>query len=208
MAYILHGENDRYGYFASLFFAIGLVAVFDLFPRLLRNGLFVLWLAASVFFAYKMTERWQAAARITAGLLSDFRWQDASEVYVLASPDNYQGIPIFKDFSRENLAIKHALKYLADKPAKGSFYQVAQFNLTTSEDSFTTRRDDATGHFHLQFKQWGNWWWRYGMGLGDYQNEQYRFRTDGNGCRVEMKQWPPKEGRVFILAQGNRWEEL
>ncbi len=208
VAYILHGENDRYGYFASLFFCIGLVAVFCLFPRLLRNGLFLLWLASSVFFTHKMTERWQVANCITAGLLSDFRWQEASEVYVLASPDNYEGIPIFKDFSRENLAIKHALKYLADKPAKGSFYQVAQFNLTTSEDGFTARRDDDIGHFHLQFHQWGNWWWRYGMGLGDYQTEQYRFRTDGNGCRVELKHWPPKERAVFIVAQGNRWEEL
>lgn len=208
VAYILHGENDRYGYLASLFFFIGLVAQFAFFPRWLRNGLFAAWLMASVFFLHKMTGRWQQSARITSSLMHDFRWQDASEVYVLASPENYQGIPMFKDFSRENLAIKHALRYLADKPCEAEFYQVAQFNMTSPTDGFTASRDSVAGVFRLEFKQWGNWWWLYGMGLGDYQTEQYRFRTDGNGCRVEMKLWPPKEGAVFIVAQGGHWQEL
>ncbi|GEM_PF-457818 len=208
VAYVLHGENDRYGYLPSLFFFIGLVAVFDFFPRWLRNGLFAAWLFTSVFFLQKMTTYWQESARIVTNLLADFRWQDAPEVYVLASPENYHGLPMFKDFSRENLAIKHALRYLADKPSDGNFHQIAQFNLTSPTDGFTASRDSATGIFRLQFKQWGNWWWLYGMGLGDYQTAQYRFRTDGNGCRVEMKQWPAKPGAVFIVAQGDRWEEL
>lgn len=208
VAYILHGENDRYGYLASLFFFMGLVAVLDFFPRWLRNGLVGVWLLASAFFLQKMTGYWQESARLTSSLLNDFRWQDASEVYVLASPENYQGIPMFKDFSRENLAIKHALHYLADKPTQANFYQVAQFNLTSPTDGFTASRDSTAGIFHLEFNQWGNWWWRYGMGLGDYQTEQYRFRTDGNGCRVEMKLWPPKPETVFIVAQGGRWQEL
>lgn len=208
VAYVLHGENDRYGYLASLFFCIGLVAVFDLFPRWLRNGLYAAWLVASVFFLQKMTGRWHEGTKITTGLLRDFRWQNASEVYVLASPENYQGIPIFKDFSRENLAIKDALKYIGGKPTAGDFYQVAQFNLTSPTDGFTASRDTATGIFRLQFEQWGNWWWLYGMGLGDYQTEAYRFRTDGNGCRVEMKHWPPRPGAVFIVAQGDHWQEL
>ncbi len=208
VAYVLHGENDRYGYLASLFFCIGLVTVFDLSPRWLRNGLFTVWLVASAFFLQKMTGRWQEGTKIATGLLRDFRWQDASEVYVLASPENYQGIPIFKDFSRENLAIKDALKYIGGKPTSGDFHQVAQFNLTSPADGFTASRDSTAGVFRLQFEQWGNWWWLYGMGLGDYQTEQYRFRTDGNGCRVEMKHWPPKPGAVFIVAQGDRWQEL
>ncbi|MBI1227846.1 MAG: hypothetical protein GC192_21615 [Bacteroidetes bacterium] len=208
VAYILQGENDRYGYLPSLFFFFGLVVLFDSFPRWLRNGLFATWLLASTFFLQKMTGYWQQSARITTSLLDDFRWQEASEVYVLAMPENYHGIPMFKDFSRENLALKHALHYLANKPSDAQFYQVAQFNLTNTTNGFTASRDSTAGIFRLQFNQWGNWWWLYGMGLGDYQTEQYRFRTDGNGCRVEMKQWPPKPGTVFIVAQGGRWEEL
>lgn len=208
VAYILHGENDRYGYFASLFFFMGLVSLTNIFPKTLRYGVLITYLVASYIFLNSITKDWKHATEFTHSLLKDFRWQDAPEVYVLASPDNYQGIPIFKDFSRENLAIKHALKYLADKPAKGEFHQVAQFNMTDRYNSFRMNRDSCSGFFLLQFNQWGNWWWLYGMGLGDYQNEQYRFRTDGNGCRVEMKEWPPKEGSVFIVAQGGSWQEL
>ncbi|MBI5916108.1 MAG: hypothetical protein HY842_12095 [Bacteroidetes bacterium] len=206
VAWILQGENDRYGYLASLFFLIGLVALLQFFPRWLRCGLLAAWLLVSVFLLQKMSVNWQQSACIVNGLLRDFRWPDAPEVYVLAFPENYNGVPMFKDFSRKNLALKHALRYVGGQKPVGDFYQIAQINLTSPTDGLTANLD-SVGVFRLQFKQWGNWWWLHGIGTGDYQTEQYRFRTDGNGCRVELKK-PPKPGAVFIYSDGGRWRDL
>lgn len=205
VAWILHGENDRYGYFASLFFLIGLVAVLQFLHLYIRYGFFACLLMISIFYLQRMTTYWQESTRIVNGLLKDFRWSDAPEVYVLAFPDNYQGVPMFKDFSHQNSTLKDALKYLANKPTKGIFYQVAQFNMTSPEDGLRVETDTA-GVFHVQFNQWGNWWWLHGIGTWNYETEQYRFSVDGNGSKVEMKK-APVQGAVFIYSTGKAWEE-
>ncbi len=206
LAWILQGENDRYGYLASLFFFLGLAALLQYLHRYIRYGVFATLLMISVFFLQRMTIYWENSARVVSHLQEGFRWEDASEVYVLAFPENYQGVPMFKDFSREDLALKDALKYLAKKEIKGSIYQIAQFNMTSPEDGVSVARD-TDGAFHVQFNQWGNWWWRNGIGTWDYEAPQYRFTVDGNGSRVEMKQ-PPAPDAVFIFSNGDKWEEI
>jgi hypothetical protein len=204
VAWILQGENDRYGYFASLFFFMGLVALLQWLHRYIRYGLFGALLMISVFYLHRMTVYWQESARIVNGLVNSFRWQDAPEVYVLAFPENYQGIPMFKDFSHQNLALKHALKYLGGREPKGQFYQVAQFNMTSPEDGVSVAVD-TTGVFNVRFNQWGNWWWLHGIGAWDYETGQYRLTVDGNGSKVAMKQ-VPAAGAVFIYSKGKEWE--
>lgn len=206
VAWILQGENDRYGYFASLFFFLGLAALFQFFHRYIRYGLFVCLLMISVFYLNRMTIYWQESARIVEGLLDDFRWEEAPEVYVLAFPENYQGVPVFKDFSRQNLALKHTLKYLAGKDVRGTFYQVAQFNMTGPEDGVSVTMD-STGMFNVKFNQWGNWWWLHGIGTWNYETDQYRFTVDGNGSQVKMNQ-APAPGAVFIFSNGAAWGEV
>jgi hypothetical protein len=203
VAWVLQGENDRYGYLASLFFFAGAVALLQFFHRYIRFGLLAVWLLVSVFYLNKITTGWQNSARIVHGLLKDFRWTEAPEVYVLAFPENYDGLPMFKDFSRQDLALKHALKYLAGKETAGKFYQIAQFNMTSPADG-TSVEVDSAGVFHVKLNQWGNWWWRNGLGALDYETERYRFFAEGNGSRVELKQ-PPAAGAVFIYSVGEKW---
>ncbi len=203
VAWVLQGENDRYGYLASLFFFAGAVALLQFFHRYIRFGLLAVWLLISVFYLNKITTGWQHSARIVHGLLDDFRWTDAPEVYVLAFPENYDGLPMFKDFSKQDLALKDALKYLAGKETSGKFYQIAQFNMTSPADG-TSLEVDSAGVFHVKFNQWGNWWWRNGVGTLDYETERYRFNVEGNGSRVELKQ-APAAGAVFIYSTGEKW---
>ena len=206
VAWILQGENDRYGYFASLFFFMGLVALLQFFHRYIRFGIFTALLMMSVFYLNRMTVNWQENARTLKGLLDGFRWEDAPEVYVLAFPENYNGVPMLKDFSHQDLALKHALKYLTGKEANGDFYQVAQFNMTMPEDGVSVSVDSA-GVFDVQFNQWGNWWWLHGIGAWNYETDQYRFTVDGNGSKVEMKK-APAAGAVFIYSNGKEWGEV
>ena len=204
VAWILNGENDRYAYFASLFFFMGLMAVLHFLPKILRYGTFATLLLISVFYFNKMVNYWENGSRIFYSLLEDFRWQDAPEVYVLAFPENYEGIPVFKDFSKNDLALKDALKYGAGKEVKGRIYQVAQFNMTSPEDGVSVEKATKK-RFSVTFNQWGNWWWHNGIGTWNYETPKYRFTVKGNGSRVEIKD--PAPGSVFIYSVGGKWHE-
>jgi len=204
VAWVLHGENDRYGYFASVFFFMGLTALLFYLPRILRYGAFATLLLLSVYFMNRTVRFWGNGSRIFYSLLEDFRWQNAPEVYVLAFPENYAGIPVFKDFSRQDLAPKDALKYSAGKELKGQVYQIAQFNMNSPEDGVSVKTG-STNRFSVTFNQWGNWWWRNGIGTWNYETGKYRFTVEGNGSKVEIKD--PAAGAVFIYSIGGKWYE-
>jgi hypothetical protein len=112
---------------------------------------------------------------------------------------------MFKDFSRQDLALKSALKYLVKKPTKGQFYQVAQFNMNTPEDGFTATVD-STNIIKLEFHEWGSWWWRHGLGTGSYERDQYEFRNASKGCEIEIKK--AANDAVFIYSDGAKWKEV
>ncbi len=205
VVWLLHGENDRYGYFASLFFYIGLVALFQSFNNWIRYFFYAFFLTVSIFNLNKINTYWQESTTVVQGLLNDFRWEESSEIYVLAFPENYKGIPMFKDFSRQDLALKSALKYLVDKPVKGQFFQVAQFNMNTPSDGFNVEVD-AAGIIKLEFYEWGSWWWRNGLGTGPYEREQYNFSTLPKGCEIKIKE--VAADAVFIYSDGKKWKEV
>lgn len=205
LVWLLHGENDRYGYFASLFFYMGLIAFFQFFNKRMKYFLYAAFLFVSIYNLNKINNFWKNGADVVNGLLADFKWENNSEIYVLAFPENYQGIPMFKDFSRQDLALKSALKYLAKKTAKGQFYQVAQFNMNTPEDGLTATVD-SVNVIRLEFHEWGSWWWRHGLGTGSYEREQYDFRNASKGCEIEIKK--ATKDAVFIYSDGARWEEV
>lgn len=205
VAWVLHGENDRYGYLASLFFFAGLVALLQFFERGIRYGFYVLSIVISLSFTVQLNSYWKNSTAVFNGLLHDFRWEKNSEIYVLAFPENYKGIPMFKDFSRQDLALNHALKYIGNKPATGKFYQIAQYNLNTPNDGLSATVD-SIGTINLEFHEWGNWWWRNGIGTGGYETEKYIFKTLPKACEIKIKE--ATEDAVFIYADGDKWNEI
>ena len=205
VVWLLHGENDRYGYFASLFFYMGLIALIQFYNKKIQWLLYGMFLFISVFNLIKINNYWKNSAAIVNNLLADFKWENNSEVYVLAFPENYKGIPMFKDFSRQDLALKSALKYLAIKPTKGKFYQVAQFNMNTPNKGLFEKKD-TSGLIKLEFHDWGSWWWRHGMGAGLYQTDQYDFHPVSKGCEIKIKKAAPDA--VFIYSDGSEWREV
>ena len=205
VVWLLHGENDRYGYFASLFFYIGLIALFQFFNKKIKWLLYGVFLFASIFNLVKINNYWKNSAVVVNNLLADFKWEKNPEVYVLAFPENYKGIPMFKDFSRQDLALKSALNYLAKKPTDGKFYQVAQFNMNSPNDGLFEKKD-TSNLIKLEFQEWGSWWWRHGLGAGAYETDQFIFNPVSKGCEIKIKNAAPDA--IFIYSDGSEWREV
>lgn len=201
--WLLHCENDRYGYFASLFFYFGLISLLCFLPKILKYPILIALVGISIFQLQKMATYWQQNAQVINSLLDDFRWENTPEIYVLAMPENLKGTPLLKDFSGEHLMLRHALKYGKGIELKGDIFQIAQYNLAGPEDGLTVT-SDSTHHFKTQFNQWGNWWWRNGIGTGSYDTEKYEFKSISRGSEIWIKD--PKEGAVFIYSDGGKWK--
>ncbi|MCB9288857.1 MAG: hypothetical protein H6560_16230 [Lewinellaceae bacterium] len=204
--YLLHVENDRYGYLASAFLFLGFSTVLSFLPRRFYLLLAIGYLGLSGFFLRRTNQWWQQSTAIYYRLLDGFRWYEAPAVYLLNLPANYQGVLMFHDFSGEGVAFRDALKYIRRKPYEGDIYEIAQYNLATPKDDVSVRID-STNELTVTFNQWGNWWWHKGLGMGGgYKTEQYQVINHGQDYRLVLDSIP--DGAVFLYQTDGEWEAI
>ncbi len=204
--YLLHIENDRYGYLASAFLFLGLSAVLSFLPPRAYLLLAVGYLGISSLFLWRTNRWWEQSTTVYYRLLDGFRWYDAPAVYLLNLPANHQGALLFHDFSGKGLAFRDALQYIKGKPYKGDIYEVAQYNLAIPGDDVSVRID-STRQLTVEFNQWGNWWWHKGLGMGGgYTTENYQVINHGQYYRLLLESVP--EGAVFLYQSGGEWKAV
>ncbi|MFN7116175.1 MAG: hypothetical protein ACK4TA_05210 [Saprospiraceae bacterium] len=203
--YLLHVENDRYGYIPSMFFGVFLAALVALFPRWVRLTVLAGWLFVSAFYLEKTIHFWSVSTDIYYSLINKFDSYNKDEVYLLNLPDNYNGVLLFRDMSGEERAFSDALQYIRHKPYTGKIHEVAQYNMTTAMDGAKAQRD-STGAIVVTFNQWGNWWWHNGIGASSYEKKEYSFEPKGQSFELRLKEKPVNA--VFIYQMGANWELL
>ncbi|MEO5673567.1 MAG: hypothetical protein ABIQ74_02875 [Chitinophagales bacterium] len=203
MVTLLIGENDRYGYFASMFFWLMMVMLFSTLPKKLFYGLCLIILVISVFLTLKTVMWWRDSARIYYSLLDDFRWYDRDQVIVLNIADNYHGLLMYRIY-REPSALKEGLALIRHKEYKGSMYDVVNFNMMTPQDGVTVIKDSVNSLI-MKFNQGGNWWWREGIGAGDYENDVYGMHIDGD-VHIQFKSLLPNHAIIYQV--GGKWKEV
>ncbi len=201
-AWMLHVENDRYGYLASAFFAMALMSFAAPLRLRLGQAIAATWVGVALWLLVPLTQWWQQAQTVYGGLVHDFRWHDEPHVFVLACPDNYKGIFVFKDYSKKNIMVQAAVETLTGRKVLGQVHQVAMFNMNAPDEGVEVQ---AAGPDTLTvtLRQWGNWWWRNGIGASNYENEWYRFRKKGRSYVLVWKKRP--ERAVFIYSDGAKW---
>ncbi len=204
--YLLLVEHDRYGYLAAMFFWPFVAALLTLLPRWLRYAIVAVLLVLSGFLLHKTNRYWQESTQVYQALWKDFQWYDAKVVYVLNLPDNYNGVPLFRDNAGTHRALPDALQYLRRQPYEGQLYEVLQYNMTTPSDGVSVS-SDAAQMLTTTFRQWGNWWWRRGIGATNYETSAYTIRLDGQSFHLQLLEPPPTDA-VFIYQNGAGWERF
>jgi hypothetical protein len=198
-------ENDRYGYLASAFFYPFMASLLFLLPAILRwlliPGLFYFHFG----FFVEMVRDYSNSGRVLWSLLEDYRWEDAEEVYVLGSVDNYNGIWVFKDFSEESIVLKESLEFLKKEEVKGEIHTITQFNMKRPADGLRVQVYSPDSLAVIQ-KQFGTWFQARGRGAGNYESEKVRFHLREGKYNLKIKD--PDTARVYIYQDGLRWKEL
>jgi hypothetical protein len=202
---VLHIENDRYNYLASIFFFPLLVLLWSYLPRWAFWSISAAYLLCSVYFLRMTNQMWAESTKIYNSLIYSFDEYDAPAVFLLNLPENYKGAPMFGDYSDDNLAFLHTLQYLRRQPYEGAMYDVSQYNMTRPTGGATATRVDSTNTLKVEFNQWGNWWWHRGNGMGPgYERPAYKVESHGHHYFFIPKDIP--EGSVFLIQEGAAWK--
>lgn len=205
--YLQWSENDRYGYFAAAFLWMSAALILSVLPRWAFSIAISSLIVLSGYLLLKMNRIWGDAEKIYAGLVEDFRWYDRKEVVILASPDNYKGVWIMRIIGQDN-GFNEALALRRRTPFQGKMWEVAQFNMETPNDGVKVEKSetDTTGlTYKTSFPQFGNWWFRNGIGAGDYETDSYLFRTKEWHVETTLREKRPD--RVVIYPAGSKWME-
>ncbi|MFN0016486.1 MAG: hypothetical protein ACKVU2_18245 [Saprospiraceae bacterium] len=200
-----YSENDRYGYFASGFGWLGLVLLLSFLNKIhFRAALIVLALLSGKFLL-NINQCWIECEKISASLVEDFRWYDRDEVVILASPDNYQGVFMFRIIGQIN-GFNEALELRRRKPFKGAMWEVVQFNVIQPDYAISAEKDSTGMLYKIGFRQDGNWWWRNGIGALDYENERYDFKLKQWHAEIKLKE--KRANTAVIYPVGGKWHEV
>ncbi len=203
--YLQFSENDRYGYFATGFGWLGLALLLSFLPKIASRLLALGFLGVSLCLLLQMNRFWAESERICDSLVYDFRWYDRDEVIILASPDDYRGVFMFRIIGQIN-GFNEALELRRMRPFRGNMWEVAQFNIIDPAYGIRVERDSGGLQYNTAFQQDGSWWWRNGVGATDYSNERYVFRKKEWHMEVELKEKRPNTAVIF--PSGGRWIEL
>ncbi len=200
-----HYENDRYGYFASIFFYFGLTALLLTFGGRLKYSLCLIFIVICIYFGQHTIHKVQIAGDNIRGLINNFEWYDEQAIVIGGLPENLDGIYMFRDFSDEGVALKESLDWHRRKPYSGNIKVLSKYNM---------KNNDA--HLDMKFigkdsvQVWdmmpGSWFWRKGVGMGSYSN---------NGARIDMKEGyfnatfdEKMDSTLFIYPSGSNWTVL
>ncbi len=219
MYYLLAAGGDRYGYLPTAFGAITLsIAVAIVLQNLsfrVARGALVLgalsYLAIMAFVSKQQVQMWAESSFVQRSLVADFARfdpgaQHAAQVPILlTAADNYQGAYLFTDNHLPYQAFASSLRWLGNHTHTDSVREIVTFNQMDLLDS-TAAYINNLGEIELNFRQGGNWWWRGGLGLSDYEDDLVRV-TAGEPVRICFRQNLPS-GKPLLYQTGTTWAQL
>lgn len=195
-------QSDRYGYFASVFFCIGISFFLFSFLKKFANipafGLFFLFL----FLFNKTGKDWKDAQTLTNNLIDSYEWFDKENIYVTQLPDNYKGAYVFRNGFREAIEKHH------NKKVKGEITRTIWYNwLETDECIKSIPISSNPYQITATLDYGGKWWWWYGAGAGSYEKETHKFEKKGQSYTMTFKNFNP-ETDVVIYPCNGQWEAV
>jgi len=97
-----------------------------------------------------------------------------------------------------------ALTAISQQPIKSEIWEVAQYNMMTPTDGVSVQKTKPH-QLKVTFNQWGNWFWRNGVGVGPtHKREWYTANFKGQYYLLDLKTIPANT--VFIYQDGKEWK--
>ena len=193
-------ENDRYGYMASPFLFMGVTLLLSGLKKPIFRILMAIFLGFNIFLLVKTTHLWFKSERTMTHLIHDYRWWDTDEVLSLNTPDNFEGMYLFRIWG-EDSGIPETLAAFRRRKVPFKVQDVQRYNMVSDIDGVHVRVNTPDS-LTVSFNQWGTWWWR----APNYETPQYIVH-EGDACYT-LKLKPTTKKRVLIFQVADTWKEV
>lgn len=201
---MLLSENDRVGYISSMF----IFAILCLWLLKKKQKIFYFIFGCIIllnaYFLLKIVRYWNISNNIAYSFGKNFNYYDRKEIIILGIPDNYKGIWVLR---ADNSALKEFIEFKLHKKVNATIDEVANYNQTAYENGVNVKQEnDST--LYVTFKQYGNWWWKGGLGMSSYENEKYKITTDewcGYHLLIKNKD---QHNYTIIYPDNLQWKEF
>ena len=195
--YLFNTENDRLSYFFSL-------GLYQLIPFILIQFSFSIGIIASLAYSFfglhflnQQINKWYEAGTIHAKCIDSFVWMEASKIYVLNAPTNYNGVYEF----RNNERLPYALDFFNKYKDREKIVQVLSSNYTGLNDSTIVRiENDST--LHITLVNTGGWLMNEFVGASNYDSENFKVDIE-NGGSYHVTFHHKDSNAAYIYSSGN-----
>ena len=206
--YLQYSENDRYGFFPSAFIFMALSLALSYLPKKLFYVVSCAYLIFSGILLIKTNRMWMKSERVFSAISNNFHWWDNKEVCILNAAGDYKGVHMFRYWDDVS-GIIEAAEVFQKKKFTGHATEVVQYNMTTPTDGVNVKQI-APDTLLVTFNQWGNWWWKKGLGASNYETTDYKVILDFNNCgrcyALVLKNKNP--ARVYLYQDGDDLKEF
>ena len=199
--YIINIENDRFGYLGSVF--ILMMFSFTVFQSTcyFRIGFLLIFTFFSMRFLGLNISNWKHSADIIKGLTANFERYNADNIYLLNTPDNFHGANIFRNFGLQS-PVAETIFVTSGLNKLNQVRDVLYYNMETMGDSVNVKQV-GENTLKVSFAQWGNWWWRHGIGAYDFENDDFDVKLADGAYLIHFKKRLP--GDIILYQCGSQW---
>lgn len=202
--YLNQVQNDRLGYFFSLFLFMLLAYLLSLATKKYFFIIVILLSIFNIFLLQDYTQRWKHASEIQKIAMDTFRWYDAEKVYVLNQPCYFEGVYVFRNDAR----MDRSLSVLKNIEMYGRIQEVAWANMQDLSNNITVEQMDSLT-LKVTLNEWGRWFWVGDKGAYDYKTDfaEVDFDEWNHSYTVRFKMCPTvHEPVIYYTPQG--WKEF
>ena len=205
--WLLGYENDRYGYFSSAFLIAAILGLIWCIPvKAIKNVGLVTYVGCCGYLFIQMITRANDAGQATNELLQSYPiGKEGEQAFILGIPDNYHGLYLFRDYTDDALSFKESLTMFYNMEATSEIIDVAQFNQMTPIDGMNaTIVGDSL--INVGFDQYGNWFWRTGIGMSNYETDEFLVEIKSGYYQLKLKN--PNARQRFLFPKQGKWQTL
>lgn len=212
--YIIPVEEDRYSYYYSFLIYFWLLWLFYRYSPRAAYLVFIILIVTQIFCLQINLSNWQVAQKTIDYSIPSFPYHKDKRYMLLASPVYANGVLIWDThesdvdpFDDKYQILAKALYVKRNIDVRGRIAPVLQYNvLNEHEVPVISTVNDST--IRMTLPCCGKWWWKHGVGAGDFETNYYKVRMIGGWqqeVEVTFKQKP--SDMVYVYQCGTNFCE-